>query len=42
LTYFYGLYKYNPNSMETVNKLKIAMDDVVLNVKKVEEAESSS
>jgi len=28
--------------METVNKLKIAMDDVVLNVKKVEEAESSS
>lgn len=39
---FYGLYKYNPNSMDTVNNLKIAMDDVVLNLKKVEEAESSS
>lgn len=38
---FYGLYKYNPNSMDTVNNLKSAMDDVVLNLKKVEEAESS-
>lgn len=38
---FYGLYKYNPNSMDTVNNLKTAMDDVVLNLKKVEEAESS-
>jgi hypothetical protein len=39
---FYGLYKYNPNSMNTVNNLKAAMDDVVVNLKKVEEAESSS
>lgn len=36
---FYGLYKYNPNSMDTVNNLRSAMDEVVLNLKKVEEAE---
>mmetsp|Transcript_5995 Transcript_5995/g.11548 ORF Transcript_5995/g.11548 Transcript_5995/m.11548 type:complete len:402 (-) Transcript_5995:287-1492(-) len=26
---FYGLYKYNSNSMEIINNLKMAMDDVV-------------
>jgi hypothetical protein len=26
---FYGLYKFNTNSMDTISKLRIAMDDVV-------------
>jgi prephenate dehydrogenase len=33
---FYGLYKYNTNSMATIEQLKAAMDNVVDNLKKLE------
>eukprot|EP00429_Kryptoperidinium_foliaceum_P004044 CAMPEP_0176006666 /NCGR_PEP_ID=MMETSP0120_2-20121206/2838_1 /TAXON_ID=160619 /ORGANISM="Kryptoperidinium foliaceum, Strain CCMP 1326" /LENGTH=370 /DNA_ID=CAMNT_0017339409 /DNA_START=156 /DNA_END=1268 /DNA_ORIENTATION=+ len=33
---FYGLYKYNTNSMTTIEQLKAAMDNVVDNLKKLE------
>lgn len=33
---FYGLYKYNTNSMATIEQLKAAMDNVVENLKKLE------
>lgn len=33
---FYGLYKYNQNSMATIQQLKSAMDDVVDNLKLLE------
>jgi arogenate dehydrogenase (NADP+), plant len=33
---FYGLYKYNTNSMATIQQLKSAMDNVVDNLKKLE------
>jgi arogenate dehydrogenase (NADP+) len=33
---FYGLYKYNTNSMATIEKLKAALDNVVTNLKKLE------
>jgi len=36
---FYGLYKYNPNSMDTIKKLRSAMDDVVENLKAMEKTD---
>jgi arogenate dehydrogenase (NADP+), plant len=33
---FYGLYKYNTNSMATIEQLRAAMDNVVDNLKKLE------
>lgn len=33
---FYGLYKYNTNSMATIEQLKAALDNVVDNLKKLE------
>lgn len=33
---FYGLYKYNKNSLDTILKLKASMDDVVLKLKEME------
>lgn len=37
---FYGLYKYNDNSQATIEQLRSAMDEVVLNLKSKEEEES--
>lgn len=37
---FYGLYKYNQNSMDTILQLRAAMEDVVQNLKKLEQEES--
>ena len=34
---FYGLYKYNQNSMETIRQLQVAMEDVVQNLRQVEQ-----
>uniref|UniRef100_A0A7S1ZVD2 Prephenate/arogenate dehydrogenase domain-containing protein n=1 Tax=Trieres chinensis TaxID=1514140 RepID=A0A7S1ZVD2_TRICV len=39
---FYGLYKYNQNSAETIRKLKVALDDVVDNLQKMEQNDNSS
>ena len=39
---FYGLYKYNQNSMATINRLKVAMDQVVDNLKELEEKDKQS
>ncbi len=36
---FYGLYKYNQNSLETIRQLQTAMDDVVKNLQVMEEQE---
>ena len=36
---FYGLYKYNQNSMETIRQLQSAMEDVVQNLRQVEQNE---
>ena len=36
---FYGLYKHNHNSRDTIIQLKQAMDDVVENLKQVEDEE---
>jgi arogenate dehydrogenase (NADP+) len=36
---FYGLYKYNQNSAETIKKLQAAMDDVVQNLQIMEQQE---
>ena len=36
---FYGLYKYNQNSMDTITQLKAAMDDVVENLRRLEQEE---
>jgi arogenate dehydrogenase (NADP+), plant len=36
---FYGLYKFNDNSSETIKKLQSAMDDVVKNLKSKEAEE---
>jgi prephenate dehydrogenase len=36
---FYGLYKYNQNSMETIRQLKAAMEDVEENLKRMEQEE---
>jgi arogenate dehydrogenase (NADP+) len=33
---FYGLYKYNQNSLDTINKLRDAMEGVVQNLRKME------
>jgi arogenate dehydrogenase (NADP+), plant len=38
---FYGLYKYNQNSLETIKQLQVAMDDVVQNLQ-VKEAEENA
>ncbi len=37
---FYGLYKFNQNSMNTILKLRVAMDNVVDELKKMENEES--
>jgi arogenate dehydrogenase (NADP+) len=37
---FYGLYKYNQNSMDTIVHLQTAMEDVILKLKEKEEAEA--
>lgn len=36
---FYGLYKYNQNSFETIKKLQTAMEDVVQNLQIMEQQE---
>lgn len=36
---FYGLYKYNQNSYETIKKLQAAMEDVVQNLQIMEQQE---
>jgi arogenate dehydrogenase (NADP+), plant len=36
---FYGLYKFNTNSMDTIQQLRAAMDDVVANLKRKEETD---
>ena len=36
---FYGLYKYNKNSLETIRQLQTAMNDVVQNLQVMEQAE---
>jgi arogenate dehydrogenase (NADP+), plant len=38
---FYGLYKYNQNSLETIKQLQVAMDDVVQNLQ-IKEAEENA
>jgi prephenate dehydrogenase len=38
---FYGLYKYNGNSVATINQLRAALDDVVRDLKAKEEEEQS-
>lgn len=38
---FYGLYKYNDNSMDTIVNLRDAMDDVVKNLKAMEADEQA-
>lgn len=37
---FYGLYKYNQNSMDTILKLRNSMDDVVKQLKEMEEEDT--
>jgi prephenate dehydrogenase len=37
---FYGLYKYNQNSLDTIIKLKSSMDDVVRKLKEMENVDS--
>lgn len=37
---FYGLYKFNQNSMNTILKLRVAMDNVVEELKKMENEEA--
>jgi arogenate dehydrogenase (NADP+), plant len=37
---FYGLYKYNQNSVETIKKLQTAMNDVVQNLQVMEQDET--
>lgn len=39
---FYGLYKYNQNSLETIKQLQAAMDDVVQNLQAKEEEEKAA
>ena len=39
---FYGLYKYNQNSYETIKKLQAAMEDVVQNLKIMEQQEGDN
>jgi len=39
---FYGLYKYNQNSVDTIKKLQVALDGVVKNLKEMEESDNSS
>lgn len=39
---FYGLYKYNQNSMDTILNLRDAMDDVVDKLKEMEEVEQKN
>jgi arogenate dehydrogenase (NADP+), plant len=39
---FYGLYKYNQNSLETIKNLQAAMEDVVQNLKSMEKEEANS
>jgi arogenate dehydrogenase (NADP+) len=39
---FYGLYKYNQNSMDTIENLQSAMNEVVQNLKSKEEEEQVS
>jgi arogenate dehydrogenase (NADP+), plant len=36
---FYGLYKFNANSMDTIKQLQSALADVVSNLKQFEEKE---
>jgi arogenate dehydrogenase (NADP+), plant len=36
---FYGLYKFNQNSMDTISKLRVAMDDVVGKLQAMEQQE---
>jgi arogenate dehydrogenase (NADP+) len=36
---FYGLYKYNKNSMKTIQQLKGAMEDVEENLRRMEQEE---
>jgi arogenate dehydrogenase (NADP+), plant len=36
---FYGLYKYNQNSMKTIQQLQAAMEEVVENLQKLEQTE---
>ena len=36
---FYGLYKYNQNSVDTIKKLQVALDGVVKNLKEMEESD---
>eukprot|EP00566_Odontella_aurita_P009878 CAMPEP_0113548230 /NCGR_PEP_ID=MMETSP0015_2-20120614/12781_1 /TAXON_ID=2838 /ORGANISM="Odontella" /LENGTH=433 /DNA_ID=CAMNT_0000448843 /DNA_START=62 /DNA_END=1363 /DNA_ORIENTATION=- /assembly_acc=CAM_ASM_000160 len=38
---FYGLYKYNENSPQTIKKLQVALDEVVQNLRQKEESEGS-
>jgi arogenate dehydrogenase (NADP+) len=38
---FYGLYKYNQNSLDTINKLRDAMEGVVENLRKMEKEDKS-
>jgi arogenate dehydrogenase (NADP+), plant len=38
---FYGLYKYNQNSLDTIKKLQAAMDEVVQNLQIMEQEESN-
>ena len=39
---FYGLYKYNQNSLETIKQLQVAMNDVVQNLQSKEEEEKAA
>eukprot|EP00978_Attheya_sp_CCMP212_P025180 scaffold80535_cov48-Attheya_sp.AAC.1 len=39
---FYGLYKYNQNSLDTINKLRDAMEGVVENLRKMEKEDKSN
>ena len=36
---FYGLYKYNTNSVDTIHKMKIALDGVIENLKEMEQSD---
>ena len=33
---FYGIYRYNTNSVDTIQKMKISLDGVIENLKEIE------
>eukprot|EP00591_Stephanopyxis_turris_P009223 CAMPEP_0195509892 /NCGR_PEP_ID=MMETSP0794_2-20130614/2693_1 /TAXON_ID=515487 /ORGANISM="Stephanopyxis turris, Strain CCMP 815" /LENGTH=468 /DNA_ID=CAMNT_0040637211 /DNA_START=136 /DNA_END=1542 /DNA_ORIENTATION=+ len=39
---FYGLYKYNPNAVETIMNLRSALDDVVTDLERMEEQDKNA